>query len=609
MGVKPGPRDRQYSVAVPGTGTDSPATPSFFNSVGILWRRKLLIILVLLVAVAATAGIDKSRTKQYQSTATLYFLAQGVNASSGASTALSPQQLATDVELVQSAPVQAAVSKSLGVPAPAVSVALVGTTQIADLTVQSTDPTFAAKAANAYATAYITQTREQFVNNQLASEASVQKQINSLQTQIDTVQSELSLTSNKGAVSQSSLQAQLTGLYQQQSALKSQLSQLQLTTAQSSSGAQVVTPAVPSATPSSPKIDRDIGIAIVAGLLVGIGFALLRDNLDDRVRGKDQLEQLMPGIPVLGLIPVIGDWRDRKLPFLVARTRPKSPPSEAYRGLRTSIQFMALENPTKVLQITSPSAGDGKTTTSANLAWIMAEAGQRVVLVGCDLRRPRIHEFFGLPNDMGFTSVLLGEAELEDAVLRVPNQPRLQLLPTGPVPPNPSELLSSAKTREIFKALGAYADIVVVDSAPILPVTDAAVLSANADAVLLVVSAGVDSRRNTVRSIEMLNQINAPLVGSVLNRAPETDSYAYYHYGYGYSEKSSSKENAKTNGKVRAPAANGTGAVVESTTSLDFPNQESGHVEWPLMGRHAKLGKSTPGAPTRAPETGDASSE
>ena len=305
----------------------------------------------------------------------------------------------------------------------------------------------------------------------------------------------------------------MTGLYLQQAALKSQLSQLQLTTAQSSSGGQLVTPAVPSATPSSPKIGRDIGIAIVAGLLVGIGFALLRDNLDDRVRGKDQLEQIVPGIPVLGLIPVINEWRDAKRPYLVAQTHPKSPPSEAYRGLRTSVQFMALENPTKVLQITSPSAGDGKTTTSANLAWIMADAGQRVVLIGCDLRRPRIHEFFGLPNDIGFTSVLLGEAELQDALLRVPDQPRLHMLPTGPVPPNPSELLSSAKTREVFKRLSDYADIVVVDSAPVLPVTDAAVLSTHADAILLVVSAGMDKRRDVVRSVEMLNQINAPTCG------------------------------------------------------------------------------------------------
>jgi len=609
--VKTGTRRRHYSIVVAGTGTGSPVTPSFFDSLGVLWRRKLLILLVLLVAVGATAGIDKSRTKQYQSTATLYFHAQGVSPSSGASTALSTQQLATDLELVQSAPVQAAASKVLGAPVPAVSVSLVGTTQIADLTVQSTDPSFAARAANAYATAYIKQTRDEFVANQLASEASVQSQIDSLQTQINTVQFKLAETPS-ASTSQSALQSQLTGLYQQQAALKSQLSQLQLTTAQSSSGGQVVSPAVPSATPSSPKIDRDLGIAIVAGLLVGIGFALLRDNLDDRVRGKDQLEQLTPGIPVLGLIPVIDEWRDRKRPYLVAQTHPKSPPTEAYRGLRTSVQFIALDNPTKVLQITSPSAGDGKTTTSANLAWIMAEAGQRVVLVGCDLRRPRIHEFFGLPNDVGFTSVLLGEAELADALLRVPDQSRLQMLPTGPVPPNPSELLSSAKTHEVFKSLKAYADIVVVDSAPVLPVTDAAVLSTHADAILLVVSAGMVKRRDVVRSVEMLNQINAPIVGTVLNRAPESDSYAYYHYGY--DQRSSGKEQ----GGPTAAAANGNGKMANGTNPVKAPpTPEVENAEWPSMGRHVRgtgptraTQQAMPGlAAPSPPQTGEAPHE
>ena len=593
-----------------GTGTGPPVTPSIFDSVRVLWRRKLLIVLVLLVAVGATVGIDKHRTKQYQSTATLYFLAQGVSTGSGASTALSAQQLATDVELVQSTPVQIAVSKTLGVPAPPVSVTLVGTTQIADLTVQSTDPKFAAKAANAYATAYIGQTRDQFVNSQLASEASVQNQINTVQNQIGDVQTQLAQTPSAAAVTQSALESQLTGLYQQQSALKSQLSQLQLTTAQSSSGGQLVTPAVPSTTPSSPKLARDIGIAVVAGLLVGIGFALLRDNLDDRVRGKGQLEELLPGIPVLGLIPVIDEWRDRKRPYLVAQTHPKSPPAEAYRGLRTSVQFMSLENPTKVLQITSPSAGDGKTTTSANMAWIMAEAGQRVMLVGCDLRRPRIHEFFGLTNDIGFTSILLREAELNDAILGVPGQPRLQVLPTGPVPPNPSELLSSAKTREVFKRLSDYADIVIVDSAPVLPVTDAAVLSAHADAILLVVSAGTDKRRDVARSVEVLHQINAPIVGTVLNRAPETDSYAYYHYGYDQKSSDRAKpKDAKKRGTPPKAATNGNGKARHTNPVNILHAQELEHPDWPPMGRHAKVAPPQVSPTLFSPEIGDAPGE
>jgi capsular exopolysaccharide synthesis family protein len=552
-------------------------------------------------------AFDKSRTKQYQSTASLLFLAQGVNtSSSGGSTSVSAQQLATDVELVQSAPVRTTATKFLGMSAPPVSVAIVGTTQVADLTVQSTDPAFAARAANAYATAYINLTREQFVNSQLASEKAVQKQINSLQFQIDTVQLTLSSTSNSAA-SQSGLQADLTGLYQQQSALKTQLAQLQLTTAQSSSGGQLVSRATASGVPSSPKIGRDIGIAVVAGLLVGMGFALLRETLADRIRSKDELEKILPEIPVLGLIPVIDDWRDREKPYLVAKTHPRASPSEAYRGLRTSVQFMALDNPIRFLQFTSPSAGDGKTTTSANVAWIMAQAGQRVVLVSCDLRRPRIHEFFGLPNEIGLTSVLLGEAELEDALLPVEDQPRLQLLPSGPVPPNPSELLSSRAIRRVFKELSDYADIVVVDSAPILPVTDPAVLSTSADAVILVVSAGTDRRRDVVRSVEMFRQINAPLVGVVLNRAPQTDVYAYYRYGYGYEEKTSDKP-ARIDGTMQevATANDSRNSNGDSKIYVDA----MGKVEWPSLGRHAKPEPSTTAlSPAEPAQSGDTPSE
>ena len=193
---------------------------------------------------------------------------------------------------------------------------------------------------------------------------------------------------------------------------------------------------------------------------------------------------------------------------------------------------MSLENPTKVLQITSPSAGDGKTTTSANLAWIMAEAANESCWSAVTCDGLAFTSSSGCRTTSGSPRSSWERPSCEDALLRVPDQPRLQLLPTGPVPPNPSELLSSAKTAEVFKSLSAYADIVVVDSAPVLPVTDAAVLSTHADAILLVVSAGTDKRRDVVRSVEMLKQINAPIVGTVLNRAPETDSYAYYHYGY-----------------------------------------------------------------------------
>ena len=505
---------------------------------------------------------------------------------------------------------KAEAAKLLGRASPIATVAEIGTTSVASISVTSPNAALAAKAANAYAKAYINVTNRQYLSSQVAAESSLQKQLTAINDSITTLTNQLSFA-KVGSSAASTITGQLTGLYSQQAALQQQLNAMQAATSQNSASGQIVQPATVSGKPSSPKKTTDILIGAAAGLLLGLGLALLRDNLDDRVRGKDQLEQLVPGIPVLGLIPVIGEWRDPKNPYLVAQTHPKSPPTEAYRGLRTSIQFMSLENPTKVLQITSPSAGDGKTTTSANLAWIMAEAGQRVVLVGCDLRRPRIHEFFGLPNDIGFTSVLLGETELEDALLRVPNQSHLQVLPTGPVPPNPSELLSSAKTHEVFKNLSAFADIVVVDSAPVLPVTDAAVLSTHADAILLVVSAGMDRRRDIVRSVEMLNQINAPVVGTVLNRAPETDSYAYYHYhyGYGYSERSSAEE-AKAAGKRGTPtpaSTNGDGKVSGSPTPANVPDEEGEYADWPSIGRHAPPRQpTTPSSPTTQypPESG-----
>jgi succinoglycan biosynthesis transport protein ExoP len=179
----------------------------------------------------------------------------------------------------------------------------------------------------------------------------------------------------------------------------------------------------------------------------------------------------------------------------------------------------------------------------------MAQAGQEVVLIGCDLRRPRIQEFFGLPNDVGFTSVLVGDATLEDALISVPNVDRLTLLPSGPIPPNPSELLGSPRASQVFSMLGKEADLVIIDSPPVLPVTDAAVLAGKVDAVLLVVAAGGTTKREISRSIEALGRVDAAIVGMVLNKAAESDSYAYYRYGYGYGYGSRSKsDRATTNG-------------------------------------------------------------
>jgi capsular exopolysaccharide synthesis family protein len=238
----------------------------------------------------------------------------------------------------------------------------------------------------------------------------------------------------------------------------------------------------------------------------------------------------------------------------VSRSAPSSVPAEAYRSLRTSIQFLGLDRSIKTIQFTSPSAGEGKTTTLANVAVSIAQAGHRVVVVCCDLRRPRLHQYFDMSNQIGFTSVLLGEATLREALQPVPGLEGLQVLASGQIPPNPSELLSSDRTAELLASLAEYADIVLIDSPPVLPVTDAAVLAGRVDAVVVVAAAGRTTQTQVSRALEVLGRIDAPIAGLVLNRASESVSFAYYRYAYGIpADPKPSRRNATQSNAVRVP--------------------------------------------------------
>jgi capsular exopolysaccharide synthesis family protein len=298
-------------------------------------------------------------------------------------------------------------------------------------------------------------------------------------------------------------------------------------------GGQVITPA---AVPTSPSYPKPLEYAVIAGfvgLLIGVGVVFMLEYFDDRIRTKQELEGIVKGIATLGIIPVIPDWKDKKDPVLVTISQPHSSTAEAYRSLRTAIQFVGIDRPTRLVQFTSPANADGKTTTLANTAVALSQAGLRVGVVCCDLRRPRVHEFFGLNNDVGFTSVLLGDTPLKEAIQEVPDCPGLHLLASGPKPPNPSELLGSPKTRKLFESLAELYDIVLIDSPPLLPVTDPTVLAGIVDAVVLVVSMGMSTQSGVVTALENLARVDAPLVGVVLNGVPQTDSYAYYRYSYG----------------------------------------------------------------------------
>jgi non-specific protein-tyrosine kinase len=211
---------------------------------------------------------------------------------------------------------------------------------------------------------------------------------------------------------------------------------------------------------------------------------------------------------------------------LITLTDPRSPVSEAYRTLRTNLSFYSLDNPIRTLVVTSPATGEGKSTTVANLAVTMAQSGRRTILVDCDLRRPSLHTLFTLSSEPGLTNMVLDETE---APLQKTSVENLWLLASGPKPPNPADLLGTHKVDKVIEQLTAQADIVLFDAPPVIAVTDAAVLGAKVDGVLLVIHAGKTRREHAERAKELLEKAKVRLVGATLTNAPKDSSFGSYY--------------------------------------------------------------------------------
>ncbi|MDP8988381.1 MAG: polysaccharide biosynthesis tyrosine autokinase [Actinomycetota bacterium] len=550
-------------------------------------RRKLTIFLAVVAMVGSTVAVSLLQTPVYQATSQVVFQTRSAEEIFAPQGYLTPTRVATEIEVMRSQSVRDAVAKELG-SVPDVEITPVSDTNVVAITAESTDPAQAARMANTYAETYTQTRRQQEVDDLLDAGRQVQTKIDELDQQIAELERPLGeldaqIVATEGLVERQRLQEQRRILQQdistQRQTLQSQRSdyaeqrdKLQLASSLTQTGgAQVVTAADEPTSPVRPKPVRNAALALVAGLVLGVGLALLRDHLDDTVTTKEDLERATTGLDVLALIPAVEGWKDRQRPYVVSLSEPTSPAAEAYRSLRTAVQFIGLNQPVRVIQLTSPNASEGKTTTLANLAVALANAGQRVVVVCCDLRRPRIHEFFGLDNAVGFTSVLLGEFPLSAALQTVPGLGRLALLPSGPPPPNPSELLASVRTAEVFAALKTECDVVLVDSPPALPVTDATVLSRIVDATILVGTAGRTTRREYHRAIELLHQVEAPLVGTVLNGIDPEGAYGYrYGYAYGYSTPTAAEASVRR-GRSRPAKAGRNGKGKDEGVVQDVP--------------------------------------
>ncbi|MDZ7374414.1 MAG: polysaccharide biosynthesis tyrosine autokinase [candidate division KSB1 bacterium] len=311
---------------------------------------------------------------------------------------------------------------------------------------------------------------------------------------------------------------------------------------------RIVDPAREPIFPVKPKKRLNLMLAGIIGLMLGVGIAFVIEYIDNTVRSPDEVERL--GLPLLGTVPVIeveeerekvrlhpsanGDAEAWELSSrLVAHFRPKSPISEAYRTVRTNIQYSRPDQTPRVLLVTSPGPGEGKSTTVANLAITFAQLGNRTLLVDADLRRPILHRIFGIDRNTGLTNCIVGRESLENVVRPTPIE-NLYVIACGPLPPNPAEILGSDSMKHLLKRMAEEYDAVLLDSPPILAVTDSLVLSTEVDGVVLVVRAGQTDRQAALRGFASLEKVGGKILGVLLNGIRVESVYGSYYYYYHY---------------------------------------------------------------------------
>jgi capsular exopolysaccharide synthesis family protein len=497
------------------------------------WVILLSVVVVLVVAVAVTVR----QQKVYRATGEL-LLQPPTNPLNPTQPSASAAFVPTQIRILESPAVADIVREKLG-PNGGVRGAQLGNTTIVELAAESPDPARAAAIVNAYANAYIELVRDREATAVLELSDELNQKIGEIDAEIAVLDAQVNNAApeNKQSVTNATA-GERARLIDQRSVYREKLDEQSFSSIVDQGGNQVVREAVPAGSPVRPTPRRNAALALGFGLVLGIALALLFDRFNDTIRNREDLERALAGslVPILGHVPAS---TKAKRPQVTSLVEPMSPAAEAYRSLRTSVQFLAVDGGIGTIQITSPIAAEGKTTTAANLAVVLSRAGRRVLVLDADLRRPRIHEYFDLPNEVGLTSVLIGDAPIADALQPVymDDQLPLVLMASGPLPLNPSELLASESARNVMQTLRAYADIVIVDCPPVLPVTDAAIVSTMVDATILVAMVGLTTRKRTHRAMEKLAQVDANLVGLVLNRTPAEFEYAYGYQHYGRRER------------------------------------------------------------------------
>lgn len=508
---------------------DEPTGATLRDYWRVLLRRKWLVVIAVLATLAPAIALSLAQNPVYVAEARMLLQSRPGESQFGSVSVRVDQArtVANEIEVLQGDVVHNQVIKDLHLSEfpPGVSGSAATDTDVVSVTVRSGDPDTAAILANAYVKAYTEIKRNLAIQGLADAGTELQSKVNELQDQIDAIDLQtVTATADQRAL----FDVQRRKLVDTQAVFKTKLDQVQVDQALTTGSAQVIQPATVPSSPVEPTPKRTAALALVVGLLLGLGAAFGVDYLDDSIRTPDDLAKLGSGLPLLAIVPVDPPPDHRAL----AISKPDDPAVESYRALRTNVQFLGFDQNTQVIEVTSAISGEGKTTTASNLAVVLAQTGSNVVLVDADLRRPRLHRVFAVDGGHGLTNALLGEPL--DANLQVVGG-NLTLLASGPVPPNPSDMLSGKRMAAVVEQLKSHFDYVIIDSAPVLPVSDGVALSRHVDGVLLVSHAGRTSLPQLRQALMNLEQVSGPVLGFVLNRA-KLRGRGGYGYGYGYAE-------------------------------------------------------------------------
>lgn len=500
----------------------------------VLARRKWIVVATFVVVVASTGLVTWRLTPIYESVAMVEVqptTASSSEASRVLESLVDPTRgLQTQVELVKSQAVLKLAAKELRLPVidelgKSLSVELLENTQIVEIRVQHRRPGEARDWANAIANNYISFRRDRALASSLAAGESIARDIEVVKARITDID-----TQSQDPEKVVSLKAERERAVAQLNALEAQLQVLPDEEAVRRGGGTIISEAETPTVPVRPRRSLNLAVATVVGAILGLALAFLAENLDDRMKNPEEVEERI-GAPVLGYIPLVKEWEQAHQSSVASETLSASDAAEAYRTLRTNLRFVSLERPIQTLLVTGAVAEAGKSTCAANLAATLAWGGDRVVLVSADLRRPSVHKFFRVTNTRGLLSALDPSFPLEQA-LQKNEIPNLWILAAGGMPVNPTEILASRRFGQILSQLKSFADFVVIDAPPVLGLGDSSALASRVDGILFVVRTGSVTKKEASHAADQLRKAGGQIIGCLLNAVEADEGYGYYYQYY-----------------------------------------------------------------------------